>query len=97
MDRRGSENLVVAHLSCLKQQEEDPEDKIKEVFSDETLFEIKLPLRYADYVNYLASSTIPAEYSSQLNKKFFNNLKYNFRMIHFFIDEVLIKSFAVKC
>lgn len=37
-DRRGSENLVVDHLSRLEEQEEDPADEIKEVFPDGTPF-----------------------------------------------------------
>lgn len=32
--------------------------------------------RYADYVNYLASSVISQEYSSHGMKKFFNDLKH---------------------
>ena len=44
-DKKGSENLVVDHLSRLEKEEVKPDLEIQEVFPDEQLFacEIKLP------------------------------------------------------
>jgi hypothetical protein len=61
-DKKGSENVVVDHLSRLLHEEEEEEDEmpLNENFLDEQLFavEVQLPW-YADIVNYLTAKVFP--------------------------------------
>ena len=53
-DKKGSENVVADHLSCLVHNEEQL--PIPEAFPDEQLLSIEVSeLWYADLVNYLVS------------------------------------------
>ena len=65
-DKKGTENLVVDHLSRLQ----GPRDEVhvNDDFPDEQLLEIedtKLIPWFADYVNYLVAKVIPPEFSYQ--------------------------------
>jgi hypothetical protein len=55
-DKKGSENVVVDHLSKLLHEEEGDELPLNKNFSDEQLFTIdtKLPW-YVDIVNYITA------------------------------------------
>lgn len=77
-DKKGSENVVADHLSRLESHEPHPTKEINEIFPDEMLFQIITTPWYADYVNYLARSIIPLDYSSHQKKKFFSDLKHYF-------------------
>ncbi|XP_022883598.1 uncharacterized protein LOC111400411 [Olea europaea var. sylvestris] len=77
-DKKESENVVADHLSRLESHESNPTVEINEVFLDEMLFQIITTPWYADYVNYLARSIIPPDYSSHQKKKFFSDLKQYF-------------------
>jgi hypothetical protein len=60
-DKKGSENVVVDHLSrLLHEEEEEDEMPLNENFLDEQLFavEVQLPW-YADIVNYLTAKVFP--------------------------------------
>ncbi|XP_070024840.1 uncharacterized protein [Nicotiana sylvestris] len=72
MDRKGSENQVADHLSCL---EEDgrPSDglEINDTFLDEQLLAVSMHdmLWFADVANYIVTGIIPYELSSNQRKK----------------------------
>ncbi|CAN6583772.1 unnamed protein product [Malus baccata var. baccata] len=73
-DKKGSENVVADHLSCLVHEEDVV--PIPETFSDEQLMSIEVSMPwYADLANYLASKVIPSE----LNKNQRDKLKYDAR------------------
>ncbi|CAN6560284.1 unnamed protein product [Malus baccata var. baccata] len=73
-DKKGSENVVADHLSCLVHEEDVV--PIPETFPDEQLMSIKVSMPwYADLVNYLASKVIPSEF----NKNQRDKLKYDAR------------------
>ncbi|KAM1660255.1 hypothetical protein ACFX2K_003267 [Malus domestica] len=73
-DKKGSENVVVDHLSRLVHEEDVV--PIPETFPDEQLMSIEVSVPwYADLVNYLASKVIPSE----LNKNQRDKLKYDAR------------------
>ena len=76
-DKKGTENLVVDHLSRL----EGPRNEvhINDNFPDEQLLAIEdiqsVPW-FADYVNYLVAKVIPPKFSYQQKKRFFAQLKH---------------------
>ncbi|CAN6695152.1 unnamed protein product [Malus baccata var. baccata] len=73
-DKKGSENVVADHLSCLVHEEDVV--PIPETFPDEQLMPIEVSMPwYADLVNYLASKVIPSEF----NKNQRDKLKYDAR------------------
>ncbi|KAM2008515.1 hypothetical protein ACFX16_003394 [Malus domestica] len=73
-DKKGSENVVVDHLSRLVHEEEVV--PIPETFPDEQLMSIEVSMPwYTDLVNYLASKVIPSEF----NKNQRDKLKYDAR------------------
>ena len=66
-DKRGSENAVADHLSCLESDKGIGDStEIEESFPDEKLLVMEghLPW-YADFVNYLACNVLPPRLSSQ--------------------------------
>ena len=57
-DKRGTENHVVDHLSCLVHVED--ELHLQEMFPDEQFFSVSVTLPwYANIVNYLATNMLP--------------------------------------
>ncbi|XP_027151908.1 uncharacterized protein LOC113751965 [Coffea eugenioides] len=74
-DKRGSENLVADHLSCIPIEEENV--PLRDTFFDEQLFFLnsKLPW-YADLVNYLVTSKIPAGWPKAKIDKLRSDAKY---------------------
>ncbi|XP_070041588.1 uncharacterized protein [Nicotiana tomentosiformis] len=71
-DRKGSENQMADHLSCLE-EERRPHDglEINDSFPDEQLLAIsmtKMPW-FADLANYLVSGIVPDEFYSNQRKK----------------------------
>ena len=76
-ENKGTENLVVDHLSRL----EGPRDEVhvNDDFPDEQLLAIvdkkSIPW-FVDYVNYLVAKVIPPELSYQQKKRFFVHLKH---------------------
>ncbi|KAI3461656.1 hypothetical protein Pfo_018319 [Paulownia fortunei] len=75
-DKKGSENMVVDHLSRLEHKNENFEGPIKEFFLVEFILAIKdnLPW-YADFVNYLAGGLLPPNLTYHQKKKFLHNVK----------------------
>ena len=60
-DKKGSENLVADHLSCLKKEEESAPKPIEDSFLNEfllALHHIATPL-YAGIANYLVGGVLP--------------------------------------
>ena len=75
-DKKGTENLVVDHLSRLEGAREDV--PVNDEFPDEKLLAIeekKAVPWFADFVNYLAAKVIPPEFNYQQKKRFFAHLK----------------------
>ncbi|PIN21706.1 DNA-directed DNA polymerase [Handroanthus impetiginosus] len=69
-DKRGTENLVADHLSCLISKEEDS-------FLDEHLFFVqKASPWYADIVNYLVTKSLPKDLSRAQRDKIKSDAKY---------------------
>ena len=65
-DKKGTENLVVDHLSRLERPRD--EVQVNDNFPDEQLLVIedtKLIPWFADYVNYLVAKVIPPDFSYQ--------------------------------
>ncbi|KAM2294963.1 hypothetical protein ACFX1S_034816 [Malus domestica] len=59
-DKKGSENVVADHLSCMVHEEDAV--PIMETFPDEQLMSVKVSEPwYADLVNYLVSKHVPSE------------------------------------
>ena len=76
-DKKGTENLVVDHLSQLEGSRD--EVHVNDNFPDEPLLVIedtKLVSWFSDYVNYLVAKVIPLDFSYQLKKRFFAHLKH---------------------
>ena len=76
-DKKGTENLVVDHLSRL----EGPSKEIQIIddFPNEQLLAIKdkeLIPWFPNFVNYLVARVLPLEFSYQRKKRFFAQLKH---------------------
>ena len=65
-DKKGSDNVIVDHLSRLEKPMEDERgNEIKEDFPDEQLFQVSVQTPwYADIVNFLACGVMPPEFSN---------------------------------
>ncbi|KAL2486661.1 RNA-directed DNA polymerase [Abeliophyllum distichum] len=95
-DKKGSENVVVDHLSRIEQSEGNEEGEINEKFPDEQIFGLEQLDRapwYADYVNYLQATSCHLTVITNSVKSSFQNLNIIFGKILFSTDEVLIRSF----
>ncbi|XP_012834026.1 PREDICTED: uncharacterized protein LOC105954889 [Erythranthe guttata] len=76
-DKKGSENVMVDHLSRLILDEAPSEGNIQESFPDEQLLAISTHIPwYADVANFLASGIIPDGLSYHRKKKFLHNSRF---------------------
>uniref|UniRef100_A0A151UHH6 Retrovirus-related Pol polyprotein from transposon 17.6 n=1 Tax=Cajanus cajan TaxID=3821 RepID=A0A151UHH6_CAJCA len=76
-DKKGSENLVVDHLSRLVNEEVTcKEGEIKDEFPDEALLLVQERSWFAEMANFKATSIIPEDYTWQQKKKFFRDANY---------------------
>ena len=74
-DKKGVENVVADHLSRLTDEFSIETTPINDSFPDEFLFSINTMSWYANIVNYLATSEMPCDWSSQNKKKFLTKVK----------------------
>ena len=81
-DKKGSENIVVNHLSRLELEQDggEEDEPIKELFPDEMLLAIQSlkALWFTDIVNFISSGKLPEECNSQQKKKLMYDSKYYF-------------------
>ena len=77
-DKKGAENLVADHLSCLEYIPHEKQIPIKENFPDEYLRAVFKSPRYADIANYLVSGQISSDLTYHQRKKFFHDIKNYF-------------------
>ena len=77
-DKKGSDNVIVDHLSRLeKTSEEEREIEIAENFLDKKLFVLSVQVPYyADIVNYLACGIMSPEFSHQRKRKLRTDSKF---------------------
>ena len=70
-DKKGSDNVIVDHLSRIEKPNEDEiETEIEEKFPNEQLFQVTVQVPwYADIVNYLACGIMPPELTYQQKRK----------------------------
>ena len=86
IDRKGTENQVVDHLSCLEDEamrELGDKTKIDDTLPDDHVLaasQVLIPW-FAGFANYLASNIIPPDLSFHQRKKFMYDMK------KFFCDE----------
>ena len=88
-DKKGIENIVADHLSCLHFDTITELLILNELFSDEQLMSVEVLPWYADIVNYLVTSQLPEYWTKQDKAKFFTKIK-NF----FWNDSYLFKYCA---
>ena len=85
-DKKGVENVVADHLSRLVPESNSHGVPIGDSFPDEQLFALDHCPWYADIVNYLVTSQIPSQGTSQQKKKFLTDIKK-----YYFDDPYLFK------
>ena len=70
-DKKGSDNVIVDHLSRIEKPNEDEiETEIEEKFPKGQLFQVTVQVPwYADIVNYLACGIMPPELTYQQKRK----------------------------
>ena len=70
-DKKGSDNMIVDHLSKLEKPTKDERGTgLEENFPDEQLFQVLVQVPwYVDIVNYLAFRIMPPEFSYQHKRK----------------------------
>jgi len=100
-DKKGTENLVVDHLSRLTPEQDtsfEHEPPINDYLPDDHLFKITEELLhlstqeapwFADFVNYIVCSEMPSELSYQQKKKFLSDVRH-----YFWNDPFLFKRCA---
>ena len=75
-DKKGSENVLVDHLSRLVNEEvTSNEAEIKDKFLDESLFLIARRPWFADMANFKVAGVIPIDLNWQQRKKFFHDAR----------------------
>jgi len=74
-DRKGSENLVVDHLSRIVLQKES-ESTILGCFLDEQLLMVQSEPWYGDFINYLVTGEAPLGWSKHDKDRFFYLVKF---------------------
>ncbi|KAH9671232.1 hypothetical protein KPL70_017283 [Citrus sinensis] len=88
-DKKGTENVVVDHLSRLHFDTITEPLPLNESFPDEQLMSVEVLPWYADIVNYLVTGKLPEHWTKQDKAKFFAKIK-NF----FWDDPYLFKYCA---
>jgi hypothetical protein len=74
-DKKGTENVVVDHLSRLTTDSRSDITSIDDYFPNESLFSISTMPWFANIVNFLVSGQLPAHLSAQDKRKFLNEVK----------------------
>jgi hypothetical protein len=74
-DKKGTENVVVDHLSRLTTDSRSDITPIDDYFLDESLFSVFTMPWFANIVNFLVSEQLPAHWSTQDKRKFLNEVK----------------------
>ncbi|KAH9744776.1 hypothetical protein KPL70_003833 [Citrus sinensis] len=87
--KKGTENFVADHLSCLHFDTITESLPLNESFPDEQLMNVEVLPWYADIVNYLVTGKLPEHWTKQDKAKFFAEIK-NF----FWDDPYLFKYCA---
>ncbi|GKE40680.1 reverse transcriptase domain-containing protein [Tanacetum coccineum] len=77
-DKKGTENVVVDHLSRIDNNETSNDSEVDDNFPGETLMEINTRDEpwFADFANYLVGDIIPRGMAYQQKNKFFSDLKH---------------------
>ena len=77
-DKKGSDNVIVDHLSRLEITKEEKIGKeVQESFPDEQLFEVNIQLPwFANMVNYLACEVMPPNFNFYQKKKLRHETRY---------------------
>ena len=88
-DKKGTENVVADHVSCLHFDTITEPLILNESFPDEQLMNVEVLPWYADIVNYLVTGKLPEHWTKQDKAKFFAEIK-NF----FWDDPYLFKYCA---
>ncbi|KAH9686664.1 hypothetical protein KPL70_014445 [Citrus sinensis] len=70
-DKKGTENVVADHLSCLYFDTITESLPLNESFPDEQLMSVEVLPWYADIVNYLVTGKLPEHWTKQDKAKFF--------------------------
>jgi len=74
-DKKGTENIVVYHLSRLTTNSRSDITPIDDYFPDESLFSIFTMPWFDNIVNFLISGQLPAHWRTQDKRKFLNEVK----------------------
>ncbi|KAK9199090.1 hypothetical protein WN944_014277 [Citrus x changshan-huyou] len=90
-DKKGTENVVAEHLSCLHFDTITAPLTLNKSFPDEQLMNVEVLPWYADIVNYLVTGQLPEHWTKQDKAKFFAEIK-NF----FWDDPYLFKYCAYQ-
>jgi hypothetical protein len=87
-DKKGTENVVVDHLSRLTIDSTSDITPIDDYFPNESLLSLSFVPWFGDIINFLASEYLSAHWSTQDKRKFLNKLR-NF----YWDDPLLFKYF----
>jgi hypothetical protein len=74
-DKKGTDNVVVDHLSKLTINSTSDIPPIDDYFPDESLLSLSPMLWFANFVNFLVLRHLPAHWSTQDKRKFLNEVK----------------------
>lgn len=78
-DKKGSENVVVDHLSMLNLEFNGKEIPLNESFPDEQLLHVSQLPWFADIVNFLMIGQIPSHWTQHDKSDFLAKVKHFFR------------------
>lgn len=77
-DKKGCENVVTDHLSCINLEFVYESFLLNESFPNERLMSIDILPRFVDIVNYHVTGQIPNHWTKQEKTKFFVKIKHFF-------------------
>ncbi|XP_074297075.1 uncharacterized protein LOC141627753 [Silene latifolia] len=111
-DKKGAENVIADHLSCLTQQEGEDSLPINDSFADDSLFSVDVfsvtsvnskdgaEPWFADYANFAVSQALPPDLSHQQRKRFLHDARVviSDRGMHFREQQLtaLLSKYGVK-
>ncbi|XP_073153151.1 uncharacterized protein [Henckelia pumila] len=98
-DKKGVENVVADHLSrlkCIPDCAQNDTEDIDDWFPDEKLFAIEHSPWYANFANYLVTSTLPHNLSFHQKKNFISDVKHYFWEEPFFF-KICADSMIRRC